>query len=250
MIVDIHIPCYVDQYFPDTAMNMVKVLEKAGCAVNYNVDQTCCGLPAFYDGYQDRCKEAGTKLIKEFQHDRYVVSCGSACTDMIRNLYPEMFHNSVLHNEYKGLQKKLFEFTDFLVNVLGVEDFGARLEGVAVYHDACTALRGLGVHDAPRALLRRVKGLQLVEPGTEGTCCGWGGTFAGKFEDEAAAIALTQTERLERSGARYLVSNETGCLMHLKAVLGKHKPQPAGGPAGDEREMEVLHIADVLAAGW
>jgi len=105
MIVDIFIPCYIDQYFPNTAMNMVKVLEHVGCGVNYNAEQTCCGMPAFHAGYRDQCKEVATKLVHEFQNSRYVVSPGASCVSMVRNYYPEIFHNSALHNEYKQVQK-------------------------------------------------------------------------------------------------------------------------------------------------
>ena len=144
MIVDIFIPCYVDQFNPGVAHSMIKVLERLGCGVNYNVEQTCCGRPAFEDGYRDHCKEVGEKLIREFQDERYIVCPGSACVSTVKNQYPAIFHNSSMHNEYKLVQKHMYEFSDFLVNKLGVRDVGARFEGKVTFHDGCHGLRELG----------------------------------------------------------------------------------------------------------
>jgi L-lactate dehydrogenase complex protein LldE len=141
MIVDIFIPCFMDQIYPDTGLNMVKILEKVGCGVNYNPEQTCCGQPAFNMGYWNDCKEVGEKFIREFQNDRYIVCPSASCVGMIKKYYPDMFHNSVLHNEYKQVQKNIYEFSDFMVNVLKITDIGATLNGIATYHDSCAALR-------------------------------------------------------------------------------------------------------------
>jgi len=251
MIVDIHIPCYVDQYFPGTAMNMVALLEQAGCAVHYNVDQTCCGLPAFYDGYADACKEAGTKLIKEFQNDRYVVSCGTLCVDLVRRFYPDLFHNSVLHNEYRGLRDKLYNFSEFLVNVLGRTDFGSVYAGRAVCLDACTAGRSDDGRDPTRLLLERVSGLSLVDAVPVLSCCGWSGTYASRNEERAVEAASRQLEGIRATGAGIVVSSEAGCLMHLKGVYEKTSAARAvAGTAesGPDDGLVFMHVADVLAA--
>ncbi|MFI5219152.1 MAG: (Fe-S)-binding protein [Bacteroidia bacterium] len=237
MIVDIFIPCYIDQFFPQTAFNMVKVLEKVGCAVNYNVEQTCCGMPAFHDGYLDNCKEVGTKFIHEFQNDHYIISPGGACVSMIKNHYPEMFHNSLLHNEYKSIQKNIYELSDFLVNVMKIVDVEATLAGVAFYHDNCNALRELKIYDAPRTLLKNVKGLSLKEIEEPGLCCGWGGAFAGKFEPLAVAMAEEKINQIIKSGARYIISTDIGCLMHMDGYIKKNNIP-----------LKTMHIADVLAA--
>src|SRR5688572_8181001 len=163
MIVDIFVPCFIDQIYPHSAENMVKVLKKAGCSVHYNTEQTCCGQPAFNAGFWDQAKEVGTKFIHDFPNDRYIVSPSASCTGMIKNYYPEMFHNTVLHNEYKQIQKNIYEFSDFLVNVLKITDLGATLKGVATYHDSCSALREYGIKREPRLLLEKVRGLELRE---------------------------------------------------------------------------------------
>ncbi|MBL0342331.1 MAG: (Fe-S)-binding protein [Bacteroidetes bacterium] len=238
MIVDIFIPCYIDQYYPETASNMVKVLEKIGCGVNYNTEQTCCGLPAFHNGYRDHCKDVGEKLIFEFQNDRYIVSPGASCVNMVKNYYPEVFHNSSLHNEYKQVQKYFFEFSDFLVNIMHVNDVGARLVAKATFLDNCSALRECGIHESPRLLLNKVKGLKLVEMKDDDTCCGWGGSFASRYEDIAVKLAEKKVDQVLKSGAEIIISTDTGCLMHLEGYISKNNIP-----------LKVMHLADVLASG-
>src|SRR6187397_1597618 len=129
MIVDLFIPCFVDQIYPDTVFNMIKILEKLNVGVNYNPEQTCCGQPAFNAGYWDQCREVGEKFIHDFPNDRPIVSPSASCAGMVKNYYGEMFHNSSLHNQYKTIQKNMYEFSEFLVDVLNVTDVGAKFEG-------------------------------------------------------------------------------------------------------------------------
>jgi L-lactate dehydrogenase complex protein LldE len=239
MIVDIFIPCFIDQVYPDTAKNMVKILEKLNVGVNYNPEQTCCGQPAFNAGYWDMCKEVGEKFIHDFSNDRYIVSPSASCVGMVKNYYPEIFHNTALHNEYKSIQKKIYELSDFLVNVLNVTDMGATFEGVATYHDACSALRELNIKSAPRKLLSKVKGLELREMNDTETCCGFGGTFSVKFEPIAVGMAEQKIINAEATKAEYLISTDASCLMHLDGYLKKQ-----GKP------IKTMHLADVLASGW
>lgn len=239
MIVDIFIPCFVDQMYPNTAFNMVKVLEKVGCAVNYNPQQTCCGQPAFNGGFWDDAKKVGEKLIKEFQNDRYIVSPSASCVGMIKNYYPDLFHNSSLHNEYKQIQKNIFELSDFLVNVLKITDIGATLEGTATYHDSCSGLRECGIKKEPRLLLEKVKGLQLTEMKDTDVCCGFGGTFSVKFESIAVGMAEQKVENALATRAEYLISTDASCLMHIAGYIDKQG-----------KKIKTMHLADVLASGW
>ena len=236
MIVDLFIPCYIDNFFPGTAFNMIKVLEKAGCAVHYNSDQTCCGQPAYTEGYMDYCKEIGTKFIRDFENDRYIVAPSPSCVAMIKNYYSEMFHNTVLHNEYKQLRKNIYEFTDFLVNVLHIKNTGAVLEAKATYHDSCVALRELQIKQQPRELLQQVKGLELIEMKDSETCCGMGGSFAARYENFSASLSAQKCANIKATGAQYVISNDYKCLMHLKKEL-------------DANNIQIMHIADVLASG-
>jgi L-lactate dehydrogenase complex protein LldE len=239
MVVDIFIPCFVDQLYPGTAMNMVKVLEKVGCDVHYNPKQTCCGQPAFNAGYWDDAKKVGEKFIKEFQNDRYIVAPSASCVGMIKNYYPEMFHNSALHNEYKQIAKNIYEFSDFLVNVLKITDVGATLEGIATYHDSCAALRECNIKKEPRILLEKVRKLELREMKDTESCCGFGGTFSAKFEPIAVGMGADKVKNAMETGAQYLISTDASCLIHINGYI---KKQNIG--------IKTLHLADVLASGW
>lgn len=239
MIADIFVPCFVDQYFPQTALNMVKILEKVGCGVNYNAEQTCCGQYAFRDGFWDHCKEVGEKLIIELQNDRPIVCPGSSCTGMVKNYYPEMFHNSSLHNEYKLVQKNFIEFTDFLVNVLHVTDLGAVFNEKVTYLDTCHSLRECKIKDAPRVLLNKVRGLQLIEMEELETCCGYGGKFSAHYEEIAVSMAKQKVTHALNTGADYIVSGDLDCLMHLEGYIRKNNIQ-----------LKTIHLVDLLATGW
>lgn len=239
MVVDIFIPCFIDQLYPNTALNMVKVLEKVGCDVNYNPEQTCCGQPAFNAGYWDDAKKVGEKFIREFQNDRYIITPSASCAGMIKNYYPEMFHNSALHNEYKQLAKNIHEFSSFLVNVLKITDVGAKLEGVATYHDSCAALRECTIKKEPRLLLEKVRGLEVREMKDTESCCGFGGTFSAKFEPIAVGMGSDKVKNATETGAQYLISTDSSCLIHLGGYIKKQNVA-----------LKPMHLADVLASGW
>ncbi|MDO6434509.1 (Fe-S)-binding protein [Flavitalea sp. BT771] len=235
MTVQLFIPCFVDQLYPQTAFNMVSVLERAGAEVTYNANQTCCGQPAFNAGFRDEAREVCTKFLKDFSGHDYVVAPSASCVGFVRNYYSTLFNNSSLHNTVKDLGKRIFEFSDFLVNVLGVEDVGASLHGKATYHDSCAALRECRIKEEPRRLLSRVKGLELLEMNDVETCCGFGGSFAVKFESISVAMADQKVNNALQTGADYIISTDLSCLMHLEGYI-KHKGYP----------IKTMHIADVL----
>lgn len=237
--VDIFIPCFVDQMYPDTAWNMVKVLEKAGCKVNYNPDQTCCGQPAWNAGYKEMAKPVAEKWINEFNTNNPIVSPSASCIGMVRGYYLEMFNNTSNHLKCKSAQARSFELSEFLVDVLKIEDFGARLEGKATYHDSCAALRECHIKEAPRRLLKHVEGLEIVEMQDVETCCGFGGTFAVKFDAISVAMAEQKVNHALDSGASYIISTDLSCLLHLDAYIRKKK-----------LPLQCMHLADVLASGW
>ena len=239
MLVDIFIPCFIDQIYPQTGMNMVKILEKLGVDVHYNGNQTCCGQMAFNSGFWDEAKEMGAKFIRDFPNDRPVISPSASCSGMIKNYYPWLFHNTALHYEYKQLKKNMVEFTDFLVNVLKTDEIGAEFNHVVTYHDSCAALREYGISEEPRALLSKVKGLTLKEMKNNDVCCGFGGTFSVKFEPISTAMAEQKVKHALETGAEYIVSTDSSCLMHQQAYIDKH-----------HLPMKTMHIIDVLASGW
>jgi L-lactate dehydrogenase complex protein LldE len=239
MIVDLFVPCFVDQVYPQIGMNMVKIFEKLNVAVNYNTEQSCCGQMAFNSGFWNEAKAMGEKFINDFSGNRFIVAPSASCVGMVRNYYPELFNNTSLHNQFKQIQKNIFEFTDFLVTELGVDDLGAEFESVITYHDACAALREYGIKEQPRKLLSKVRGLQLNEMQGNDVCCGFGGTFSVKFEQISTAMGEQKVENAINSGAEYIVSTEASCLMHLEGYIQKQK-----------LPIKTMHIVDILASGW
>jgi L-lactate dehydrogenase complex protein LldE len=218
---------------------MVKVLRKLGCEVIYNENQTCCGQPAYNAGYREEAKQVCQKFVKDFASADVIVTPSASCAGFVKNYYPKIFDNSSIHNEVKDLGKRLYEFSDFLVNVLKVTDVGARLKAKATYHDSCAALRECGIRNEPRLLLSHVKDLELTEMKETETCCGFGGTFAVKFEGISTAMADQKVGHAQDTGARLIISTDVSCLMHLDGYIRYR-----------EMEMRTMHIADVLASGW
>lgn len=235
MNVQLFIPCFVDQLFPQTGMNMVTVLERLGCNVSYNAKQTCCGQPAFNAGYWDEACSVATKFTRDFTGDDYIVSPSGSCTGYVRNYYERLFKENGVDEDSNSLKARMSEFTEFLTEVLKVEDLGASLEGKATYHDACGALRECGIKSAPRKLLSKVKGLELAEMKECETCCGFGGTFAVKYEPISIGMAQTKVASALETGAKYMISTDVSCLMHLQGYIN-HNNLP----------IETMHIADVL----
>lgn len=239
MNVQLFIPCFVDQLYPDVAFSMVKVLEKLNCKVFYNTNQTCCGQPAFNAGYWGEAKDVCFKFINDFEGTDYIVAPSASCVGFVKNYYPKLLENTSSHNKIKSITDRTFEFTDFLVNVLKVENIGATLEGKATYHDSCAALRECKIKQEPRKLLAHVNGLELVEMNDVETCCGFGGTFAVKFEDISVAMADQKVKNATDTGAHFLISTDMSCLMHIDGYAKQN------GYA-----IKSMHIADVLASGW
>lgn len=239
MNIQLFIPCFVDQLYPQTGFNMIRVLEKAGCSVMYNSKQTCCGQPAFNAGFRDEARAVCMKFVRDFEGADYIVTPGASCAGFVRNYFSVLLENSSLHNEMKELGKRIFEFSEFMVKILQVENVGASLNGKATYHDSCSALRECRIKEEPRRLLSQVKGLELAEMEDVETCCGFGGTFAVKFEPVSIAMGEQKVENALATGAGYLISTDHSCLMHLDGYI-THKGYT----------LRTMHIADVLASGW
>lgn len=237
--VQLFIPCFVDQLYPETGMNMVKVLEKLGCKVTYNMKQTCCGQPAFNAGYREEAKAVARKFLEDFKSDSYIVSPSGSCTGYVRNYYDKFFENSSDHNRCNRLQANMYEFTEFLTKVLNADNVGATLAGKATYHDACGALRECGIKEGPRRLLQQVKGLEMVEMKECETCCGFGGTFAVKYEPISIGMAQVKVKSALETGAQYMITTDVSCMMHIQGYINENK-----------FPIKTMHIADVLASGW
>jgi L-lactate dehydrogenase complex protein LldE len=239
MTVQLFVPCFIDQLYPQTAFNTIKILEKAGCKVVYNDQQTCCGQPAFNAGFWEEAKTVGTKFLNDFSEDTYIVSPSASCTGMVKNYYNDLFTNTVVHNKCRNIQSNIYELSDFLINVLKKDYYGAELEGNAVYHDSCSGLRECKIKDEPRTLLEKVHGLNLLEMKDTDMCCGFGGTFAVKFEGISTAMAQQKVDNALETGAEYIISTDASCLLHLQGYIDKHN-----------LPIKTMHISDVLTSGW
>ncbi len=239
MQVDVFIPCFIDQFYPETAASFIRILEKAGCETFYNPGQTCCGQPAFNSGYWNEARTVATKFIHDFSEGRPVVGPSASCTGFIRNYYQKLFEGEDLLDSANQLRKRVYEFSDFVVNHLKVVDFGATFPHRVTFHDSCAGLREYGIGEEPRKLLANVKGLELIEMEKRDTCCGFGGTFMAKFHHISTAMSEQKVENAMKTGAEYIVSTEASCLMNLESYIRKQK-----------LPIKTIHLADLLVSGW
>lgn len=231
------VTCLGDQFFPEVGECAVKVLRRQGMEVIFNAAQTCCGQPAFNTGYRDEAKAVAARVLDLFDDADYVVAPSGSCSTMVRVFYPELFSEDPPRlAKVRKLQERFYEFSEFLVRVLKVEDVGARFPHRVAYHDSCHLLRELGISDEPRRLLRAVDGIDLVEMQDFKLCCGFGGTFSVKFPEVSVAMGEDKLRAAMEVGAEYLVANDSGCLMHLAGLIHRQG-----------LSLKTMHIAEVLA---
>ncbi len=239
MNVDVFIPCFIDQFYPDTAFNFIKVLEKVGCKVSYNPEQTCCGQPSYNSGYWKETKTLAVKFLDDFEKANVIVAPSASCTGFIKNYYKKIFaEDQVLLGKINGLTPRIFELSDFLVNQLKVVELDSKFNHRVTFHDSCAGLREYGIKEEPRILLQNVQGLELVEMEKLETCCGFGGTFSAKFHSISTAMTEQKVEHAMKTGAEYIVSTEASCLMNIEAYIRKQK-----------LPIKTIHLVDVLASG-
>jgi L-lactate dehydrogenase complex protein LldE len=235
MKVSLFIPCLTDQFFPRVGLNLVKILKKAGASVDYPMEQTCCGQPAFNSGYHEEAIELAERFLRVFRQAEYIVAPSGSCTSMVKIFYPEIVLNHNLSELLHEVVSKTYEFSEFLVNVMGITDLGARFPHKVTYHDACHLLRELKVKHPPRELIRHVRDIQFVEMENSEDCCGFGGTFSVKFPEISTAMAEDKARAIVASGAEYVVANDSSCLMQIAGYLSRK------GLAA-----KPLHLAELL----
>ena len=239
MKVQLFIPCFIDQLYPQVAFNTVKILEKAGCTVAYNTQQTCCGQPAFNAGFWGESKDVCTKFVQDFDGADYIVSPSASCAGFIRNNYGKLFENNAFQSPAKKVSSQIFELSEFLVKILGITDLGASFNGKVTFHDSCAGLRECNIKAEPRALLSEVAGLELVEMNDTETCCGFGGSFAVKYDTISVAMADQKIDNAIATEAEFIISTDMSCLMHLDGRINHNGQQ-----------IKVIHLADILASGY
>jgi L-lactate dehydrogenase complex protein LldE len=235
MKVTLFATCLVDMFQSSAGKATVELLEKLGCEIEFPESQVCCGQPAYNSGYVKEAKEAMKSMIDTFIDAEYVVSPSGSCITMFRE-YPHVFKGDpVWEPKAKILAAKSYELTQFIVDVLKIEDVGARFEGKVTYHTSCHMTRLLGVKKAPMILLSNVKGLEFTElPGKE-QCCGFGGTFSVKMAQISEQMVDEKVMHVEETGAEYLIGADAACLMNIGGRIERQ-----GKP------IKVLHIAEVL----
>lgn len=237
MDVQLLVTCLADQLAPQVGEAVVTVLEGLGHTVRFPAAQTCCGQPAFNDGFTADAAALAARTVAIFDDPAPVVVPSGSCATMVRRFYPALLAKTPHAAAAAALAARTFELSELLVDVLDVTDVGARLEARVTYHDACHLLRELGIHAQPRRLLASVRGLTFVEMPHSDHCCGFGGAFAVKFPEVSTAILDAKLAGLAATNADVVVACDTGCLMQL-----------AGGLARRGSAMRTMHLAEVLAA--
>ncbi len=237
--VSLFITCLVDQLYPQVGVSMVRLLRRLGCTVEFPAAQTCCGQPAFNGGYVDEARSVARTMLDAFEDAEYVVTPSGSCAGMVHHYYPELFAGrSDLAKRAERLKHNTYEFSQFLVNVLGKTDVGASFPHRVTYHPSCHGARLLGVQDEPLALLRAVRRLELVPLPNAEDCCGFGGTFAVKLGDISGAMVREKVDHVLETSPQYLVGTDMGCLMNIAGHLTQR-----GAP------VKSIHLAELLSQG-
>ncbi len=238
--VNLFIQCLVDSMFPDVGDAMVTVMRRLGVPLEYPEAQTCCGQPAFNSGYTKEAKAAAKHFLKVFEGAERIVCPSGSCVHMVRHHYPELFRDDdvEMRMRIKELGNRCYEFSEYLVDVLGAVNIGSQFNGKVTYHDSCHLLRGLGIQEQPRKLLQHVEGLELIEMNRSDTCCGFGGTFSVNYPEISTAMVDEKIDNILATGADYVVGCDTSCLMHIQGRLSRRK-----------ENVQIKHLAEILAGG-
>ncbi len=236
---DLFVTCIVDQFYPEVGVSVVKVLRRLGVSVGFPKDQTCCGQPVYNAGFTQEARTLAKRVLEQFKDSEYVVVPSGSCAATIRVYYMELFADvPSLLTEAKVLAAKTYEFSEFLVKVLGVEDAsecGASYQGTAVFHPSCHLLRELGVKEPPQKLLRSVPGLKERKLEGAEVCCGFGGTFSVKFPHISEGMVADKIANVQASGAETLVSCDMSCLMNIGGALNRQGS-----------DVKIRHLAQML----
>ncbi|WP_027185431.1 (Fe-S)-binding protein [Desulfovibrio inopinatus] len=237
-VVTLFIQCLVEHLAPEAGMAMVRLFDRLGVDTVYPENQTCCGQPVFNAGHRDKAMVAARRFIEIFESAEVIVCPSGSCVHMIRHHYPELFRDDqTWHRRATTVAEKTYELSEFLVDVLHIDNVGARFDGRVTYHDSCQLARGLGIRRQPRALLEHVDGLTLVEMEESDRCCGFGGTFAIKYPELSLKIVDDKIKTILDTGADAVVGCDMGCLLNIEGRLKRL------GHA-----VPVLHLAEILGA--
>lgn len=236
------VTCIIDQFYPEVGESTVRVLRRLGVDLDFPSGQTCCGQPAFNSGFWNDAKPLARRFLKQFRGDRYIVVPSGSCATMLRVFYLELLQDEPeLLEEARAVGPRVYELSEFIVDVLGITDLGRMAEGNAgetrtvTYHEACHLRRELGVVSQPRDLIRSLPGVQLEEMDQVDVCCGFGGAFSVKYPDISSAMLQDKLDNIRKTRADALVGCDCSCLMHL-----------GGGMAKQGVQVETMHLAQLL----
>ena len=235
--VALFIPCYIDQFFPRIGQSTARLLAKYGVPVAFPDQQTCCGQPAFNSGYWEEARGVIHHFCDVFEKYRYIVCPSGSCTAMCRVFFEHVDPSPRIVD----VGRRVFELTEFLVEVLGVSDTGATFPHKVTMHSGCHGRRELGILQQPLKLLGNVKGMTYCELPNIEECCGFGGTFSVKMPGTSIAMGRTKVENIVKSGANVVCSVDISCLMHVGGLLRR---------SPETRHIQTIHIAEVLTSGW
>lgn len=235
--VQLFVTCLVDSFHPQTGEAIVDILRRLGIDVEFAPDQTCCGQPNFNAGLRAEARSVAEHTIKVFEKTRGdVIMPSGSCAHMLKHGYAELFADDPAWlPRAQTLASHVYEFTEYLVDRLGVTDLGARWDGTLTYHPSCHTLRGMNIDRQPRALLANVRGATVVELPNAEECCGFGGIFSMEHPELSAEWLKRKIGNLEATQSPALVVTEAGCRMHI-----------AGGLHRQKKKQRVVHIAEVL----
>jgi L-lactate dehydrogenase complex protein LldE len=235
--VQLFVTCILDTLYPHTGEAVVRVLERAGVRVSFPPGQTCCGQPAFNAGLRKQARQMAIQTMRAFElYPGPVVVPSGSCASMIRHSYAELFRDDPQWlPQAKALAGRTYEFTEFLVDVLGVIDLKAHFDGQLTYHSSCHLLRELGVDRQPRLLLNAVQGAEFVELSGSTECCGFGGVFSVEHSELSTAMLDRKIANIEASQANVIVSCDAGCITNIN-----------GGLHRQHKSQRVVHIAEIL----
>ena len=239
--VSLFVTCLVDALYPATGLAVVDVLNHLGVAVDFPPGQTCCGQPAFNGGYWREARLVAAQYLRAFRDAEVIVTPSGSCATMVRHEFPRLFADDPPRlAEAERLAAVTWEFSEFVVAGLGIDDVGGRLPAptTVAFHDACHGLRRLGLGAAARALVGNLGNATVVEWDHGQTCCGFGGLFSVKMADLSGAMLADKLDAIARSGADTIVTGDVSCLLHMNSGLAR-RGQPG----------RVRYVADLLAEG-
>lgn len=234
--ITLFVQCLVDGLYPEVGEAMLTLFRRLGIQVNCPMDQTCCGQPAFNAGHRKAARVAARRFIEIFEDAEWIVCPSGSCVNMVKNHYPDLFEDDAVWAERATqVGRRTFELSQFLVDILEIEDMGAAYNGKITYHDSCHLLRGLGVREQPRHLIRQLKGAEFVEMKDADRCCGFGGTFSVRYPGISTAMVDDKIRNIIASGADTVTGCDISCLMNIQGRLSR-----IGSP------IKTLHIAQLL----